>query len=269
MKKTKLMAILNVTPDSFFDKGSFFSVDKAIEKGIELYKEGADILDIGGESTRPGSDPVSEEEELNRILPVIEGLKNEIPIPISIDTMKFNVAKKALQCGATWINDVTGFQSSEMIELAKETSAPIIVMHMLGTPKTMQIDPVYKNGVIEEILQFFEMKTEELIKKGIKTTQIILDPGIGFGKSIADNLKIIHNLDEMKKIGFPLLVGLSRKSFMGKIVNKTADLLLPATIGLNSILIASDVDIIRVHDVKEHRMLIDIMDKYLEVAKKA
>ncbi len=267
MQKTKLMGILNVTPDSFFDRGEAFDTTKAIEKGLRMFDEGTDILDIGGESTRPGATPVSAEEEILRVIPVISALKSKINIPISIDTMKPQVAKLAIDAGASIINDVTGFIDIEMVELAKKTGVQIVVMHMRGTPLNMQNDLHYEGGIAEEILVFFKERTTFLTLKGIKKEQIILDPGIGFGKSVADNLKIIHNLSRFKELGFAVLLGISRKSFMGKILNNKPCSLLPATIGLNSVAIMNAVDIIRVHDIKEHRMLIDLMHNYMEETK--
>lgn len=261
------MGILNVTPDSFFDKGHFFSPELAIERGIEIYQEGADILDIGGESTRPGAKSVSLEEELARVIPVISALKKEIPIPISIDTMKAEVARQAVEAGADLINDVTGFSDPLMIALGAKTNKEVIVMHMQGTPATMQNKPSYQNGIVEELISFFKERVKTLLASGIRKEQIILDPGIGFGKSIADNLEIIHNLPEVKRIGLPVLLGISRKSFMSKIIDKPAESLLPATLGLNTVAIMSQIDMIRVHDVKEHRMLIDLMNVYMEKTK--
>jgi dihydropteroate synthase len=261
--KTKIMGILNVTPDSFYDKGQFFSQDSAIERGIKLFDEGADLIDIGGESTRPGADPVSEQEELERIIPVIEALKSRVTIPISIDTMKPAVARAAIKAGASIINDVSGFRNPEMIKAAAETQARICVMHMLGEPKTMQVDPHYPNGVIEEIILWFKNKAIELGHSGIKKKNIIFDPGIGFGKTVEDNYEILHNLQKFKALGFPILIGLSRKSFIGKVVGMPPQELLAPTIALNTLAMRENVDFIRVHDVKEHRSVADVMEKFL------
>lgn len=258
------MGILNVTPDSFFEKSRFFNPEEAIKRGVQLSRDGADILDIGGESTRPFAEPVSLEDELARVIPVISSLRAQISIPISIDTMKFEVARQAIDAGASLINDVTGFQDTKMVELAASSQVEISVMHMQGSPKTMQINPTYETDIISHLLHFFETRVAFLTSHGIKKEKIILDPGIGFGKSIADNLKIIQNLLKLKTLGFPLLLGISRKSFMGKLSNQPADNLLPATIGFNTVAILSHVEMIRVHDVKEHRMLIDVMQKFLE-----
>lgn len=256
---TKLMGILNVTPDSFFDKGSYFSLEKAVARGKAIYLEGADILDIGGESTRPGAIPVSAQEELERVVTVIKTLHSCIPIPISIDTNKPEVALAAVEAGASLINDISGFQNPEMQDLAASSGVQICIMHMQGTPQNMQKNPHYSNGVVSFLIQWFEQQLENLTKKGIKEKQIILDPGIGFGKTVDDNLEILQNLPRLKALGFPLLIGVSRKSFMSKILNKSTSELLPATIAMNTLLIKAEVDIIRVHDVIEHRGVIDLV----------
>ncbi len=250
MSKTRLMGILNVTPDSFYGKSRFPDADAAIRRGLELYEEGADIIDIGGESTRPGSDPVSVQEELNRVVPVISSLAKKIPIPLSIDTMKPEVAEAAIHAGASIINDVTGFSHPEMRRLAAISKLPICVMHMQGSPKTMQKKPSYPEGIIEHLTAYFEHRIELLLVNGVSHDQIILDPGIGFGKTVADNLEILHNVRRLKDIGFPLLVGISRKSFLSKILNRPAEELLAATLALNTVHIINGVDIIRVHDVR-------------------
>jgi dihydropteroate synthase len=265
MKKTTLMGILNTTPDSFFDNGHYFDHSKAILRALEMEKEGADIIDIGGESTRPGATPVSEQEELNRTIAVIAGIRTRSNISISIDTMKPEVAAQAIKAGATLINDVGGFQNSEMVKIASVANCDICVMHMQGNPQNMQNNPEYSSGIIDTLLLFFEERMQFLLDAGIKKEKIIMDPGLGFGKSIADNLEIIHNLPKLKRLNIPLLLGISRKSFMGKIVNQPPSSLLPATLALNTVAMMSNVDIIRVHDVKEHRMIIDIMHKYLEL----
>jgi dihydropteroate synthase len=262
MQKTKIMGILNTTPDSYYVKSRKENLESGIEYGIELWKQGADIIDIGGESTRPNAAPVSEEEELNRVIPLIKELSQRQPLPISIDTLKPNVAEKALAAGATLINDVSGFRDPAMVELAASSQAQICVMHMLGTPKTMQISPYYKEGVVTALLHWFETTIENLLRAGVKKHQIILDPGIGFGKTIDHNLEIIHNLRKFKAIGFPLLVGGSRKLFIQKILELPPEEVLPGTLAINSIAILEGVDYLRVHDVKEHRQAIDILYRY-------
>ncbi len=259
--KTKIVGILNVTPDSFYDQGNFFSTDQAIAQGIKLYNEGADILDIGGESTKPFADKVSEKEELNRVIPVIKALKNCIPIPISIDTMKPSVAAAAIESGAGIINDVSGLRDPEMLSLAVKTGVKLCVMHMKGTPQDMQSNPVYPNGVIEEVASWFNDKIIKLKDCGIQRENIILDPGIGFGKTVEDNYNILQNLHEFKRLGFPILLGLSRKSLFGKVLDKPPEELLAPTIAMNTLLMRDNIDYIRVHDVKEHRSIVEILNK--------
>ena len=259
MTKTKLMAILNVTPDSFYDGGLHFTQNIAIKKGEKLVRQGADLLDIGGESTKPGASHVTEEEELKRVIPVIQALKDKIPIPISIDTQKPSVAKKALEAGASFINDISGFIHPEMQEVAASADVPICVMHMQGTPQTMQVNPSYEDGIISSLIEWFTNRIDSLLKAGVKEDRIFLDPGIGFGKTVADNLQILHSWQKLKTIGFPMVLGLSRKSFMGKILKKSSKDLLAATLAMNSIALAEGVEILRVHDVVEHRDIIDLM----------
>lgn len=266
MTTTQLMGILNVTPDSCFDQGRWFDFSVAIQRGIQIYLEGADWLDIGGESTRPGADPVSEEEELRRVLPVLQALKKEIPIPISIDTMKAKVAEAALQSGASLINDVSGFRDAGMRQVAADFQCPICVMHMHETPVTMQTNPTYPQGIINFLIDWFKSRIDLLLDSGVKEKQIILDPGIGFGKTVDDNVQIIHHLHEIKALGFPVLIGLSRKSFLGKIIHKSYPDLLPVSLVVNALAVLAQVDIIRVHDISEHRDVIHVMT-YLKANK--
>jgi dihydropteroate synthase len=258
-KKTLLMGILNVTPDSFYAKSRCNSLESAMSRAQEMINEGVDIIDIGGESSRPGANEVSEEEEIRRVLPVIQKIKKIDPnLIISIDTVKPSVAKVAVEAGATLLNDISGFREGDMIDLAISSQIHICLMHMQNTPKTMQINPQYKNGVISDLMKWFEQKIDILLTKGIDENQIIIDPGIGFGKTVEDNLTILKNIKKFQTLGFPLLLGISRKSFMGKLLNKTTDTLLPATLGINMHLIRENINILRVHDVKEHRELIEI-----------
>lgn len=260
---TQLMGILNVTPDSCYDQGRWFDHSVAIQRGIEIYREGADWLDIGGESTRPGAEEVSEEEELARVIPVINELNKHIPISISIDTRKPSVAKAAMKAGASLINDICGFSDEAMREVAAEFDCPICVMHMDKEPQTMQINPFYPMGVVPFLKDWFSERIDLLLKNGIREKNIILDPGIGFGKTVAHNVEILHHLHEIIGLGFPVLIGLSRKSFLGKIINKTYPDLLSVSIAANTLAISSGVNFIRVHDVTAHRDLIDLM-KYLK-----
>lgn len=256
------MGILNVTPDSFFDGGRYFSSETAIVHGQNLVCHGADMIDIGGESSRPNAAPVSIEEEIRRVIPVIDALHKQIPL--SIDTQKWQVAEEALNHGVTWINDITGFENPRMRKLAAQSGANLCVMHMQGNPSTMQIDPVYPEGVIPFLVEWFTKKIECLASDGVDPSRIYIDPGIGFGKTVAHNLEILHNLPVLKALGCPLLIGLSRKSFMMKILNKKADELLPSTIAMNTLALQKGVDVIRVHDVAEHRVVIDMMAVYRE-----
>ena len=209
--KTLIMGILNVAPDSFSDGGLFVDVNKAVEHAKQMVVEGADIIDIGGESSRPGSDSVSEEEELRRVEPVIRRLIKEIQVPISIDTYKPLVAKKCLKLGVNLVNDITGLRNKEMINVVTKYNVPVIIMHMKGDPKNMQQNPVYQD-VIKEIKDFLSERIVEAKKAGIK--DIIIDPGIGFGKTTEHNLQILKRLNEFKDLGCPILVGPSRKSLL-------------------------------------------------------
>lgn len=258
-KRTKIMGILNVTPDSFYDGGVFYDRANAIERACKIAQEGADIIDIGGESTKPGSDPVSLNEEIDRVCPVIEEISKNIGIPISIDTNKSGVAEAAIQAGATIVNDVSSFSFDEkMADVVAKYNTEVVLMHIKGIPKTMQDNPEYGN-LIEEIYLFLEKARKKAIDCGINSNNIILDPGIGFGKTLEDNYVIINNLDVFKKIGSRILIGLSRKSLIGKLYDKEFDRL-PATIALNTISIQNGADIIRVHDVKEHRLALESLE---------
>jgi len=260
MPKTQLMAILNVTPDSFYINSRFPDIQRAIDTALTHQSHGADILDIGGESSRPGAPSISETDELERVIPVIQSLKSKLTIPISIDTVKPRVAAAAIEAGAVLINDINGFNDPEMIALAADKKVDICLMHMQGSPRTMQMQPYYPEGIIPHLLQWFERKCDTLIQFGVDPKKIILDPGIGFGKTIADNLQIIHNLPQFKRLGFRVLLGISRKSFLSKILNKPPEDLLAATLAINAIALTSHIDFIRVHDVKEHRDIIDLVD---------
>lgn len=253
MIRTKIMGIVNVTPDSFYPASRTQTLDAAIKRALTLIQEGADIIDIGGESTRPGAEIVSIQEELERVIPVIQTIKSMTNTAISIDTMKPEVAIQAVQYGASLINDVTGFIDPRMREIAKEAHASCIVMHMQGTPKTMQQNPVYENGVVFDVCQWLSLQADRLIQEGIEPEKIILDPGIGFGKTMEDNFELIKHLSSFQELGYKMLYGISRKSFLRKFLNKPVEDLLLATLALNTKLMLSGVDIIRVHDVQEHQ----------------
>ncbi len=246
--RTLVMGILNVTPDSFSDGNLFLDPNKAIKHAKQMVKEGADIIDIGGESTRPGSDAVSEEEELRRVSQIIKKLKDEIKVPISIDTYKPRVAEECIKLGAGIINDINGLRNEEMIKVAARYKVPVVVMHMKGSPKTMQKNLEYKD-VIKEIKQFFGQQIKKAKKAGIK--DMIIDPGIGFGKTTGHNLEILKNLSKFKDLGCPILVGPSRKSFIGNITRLPVNERLEGTLAAISIAVINGANIVRVHDVKE------------------
>jgi dihydropteroate synthase len=260
------MGILNVTPDSFSDGGQFLDVNKAISHALQMELDGADIIDVGGESSRPGADPVSEKEELSRVLPVIEGIREKSQILISIDTYKSGVAERALQAGANWINDISGLRSDpEMAGVAKDfecpvvvmhMKGPVVVMHMKGTPKTMQENPTYED-VCQEVTNFFEERIAVLAQHGIK--KVILDPGIGFGKRLEDNLTLIGCCDIFQQHGLPVLTGPSRKSFIGIITGRAEDQRLAGSLATIQTLVQKGVNILRVHDVRETRDFLQVM----------
>jgi len=252
-KRGMIMGVLNVTPDSFSDGGEFFGTNAAVARGIQIAEEGADIIDIGGESTRPGAEPVSAKEELKRVLPVIEELRAKIDISVSIDTSKSEVASAALDAGASIINDVTAGRGDEkMLPLAAKRKAAIVLMHMQGEPRTMQKDPHYKD-VVAEVADFFRQQYARALECGIDPMAIAFDPGIGFGKTLEHNVTLLKNLERLHVHGRPLVVGVSRKSFLGKLVGSSemSDRLAP-TIALTAILRAGGADVLRVHDVKEN-----------------
>src|ERR1700719_2955381 len=252
-RRGMIMGVLNVTPDSFSDGGEFFATDAAIAGGIEMASEGADIIDVGGESTRPGAEPVSVKEELSRVIPVIEKLRAEIDISISIDTSKSEVASAALDAGASIINDVTaGRGDMKMLPLAAKRKAPIVLMHMQGEPRTMQKNPQYKE-VVAEVADFFRQQYIRALECGVDPMAIAFDPGIGFGKTLEHNLALLKNLERLRAHDRPLMVGVSRKAFLGKLVDSSQMSAREApTIALTGILRARGADILRVHDVKEN-----------------
>ncbi len=254
------MGILNVTPDSFYDGGNYFSVDKAIEYGEKLEAQGADIIDIGGESTRPGSEAVSEEEELKRVIPVLKELSKKINIPISIDTQKSKVAKEALESGASIVNDISALRyDPKMADVVKYYDVPVVLMHMKGSPKNMQESPKYKN-VVSEVKEFFVERIEYAKTKGVKEENIILDPGVCFGKTLSHNLEIIKGLKIFKSLGRPLMVGLSRKSFIGKILGDSdIDRIWGTAAGI-AISVVNGADIVRVHDVCEMKQVVKVAE---------
>ncbi len=244
-----VMGIVNVTPDSFSDGGRYLQRHDAVAHVKEMIAQGADIIDVGGESTRPGSDPVDADEELRRVLPVIEAIREFSDIPVSIDTCKAVVARGALEAGADIINDVSGLRfDPEMAELAGERRTPVVIMHMKGMPKTMQKNPYY-DDVVAEVREFFKDRIGHVRARGIES--IILDPGIGFGKRLQDNLRLLQSLSVFADLGYPLLVGTSRKSFIGMITGDEAEERLGGTITSSLVAVMKGARIVRVHDVRE------------------
>ncbi len=255
------MGILNITPDSFSDGGKYTEIDSALEQAKVMIEEGVDIIDIGGESTRPGSDSVSIKEQIARVVPVIKGIRSDVSktIQISIDTTQSEVARAALDAGANIINDISAGQSDHSILLlASEREVPIILMHMKGTPKSMQEDPSYEH-VVDEVIELLKVRTEAAIKANIKKHNIAIDPGIGFGKRTEDNINLLASLDKIVGFGYPVLLGTSRKRFMGRICVETEPAeLVTATAVTTALGVMSGVQIFRVHDVKENRQAIDV-----------
>jgi len=250
-RRTYVMGILNVTPDSFSDGGKFFAADDAISHARRMVKEGADLIDIGGESTRPGARPVTEKEEIKRVIPVIKALSRERKIVISIDTRKAKVARAALDAGAHMVNDVSGLRfDKKMARLIAEYRVPVCSMHMRGTPRNMQKDPVYID-LMGEIIKELEESIAIATNAGILLEKIIVDPGIGFGKTVKNNLEIFKRLKELKVLGCPILIGPSRKSVIGKVLGLPEGERREGTAAAVAVSIASGADIVRVHDVKE------------------
>ncbi len=258
--RTHVMGVLNVTPDSFFDGGKYFDPDRAFERALEIEEEGADLIDIGGESTRPGSDPVEVSEEMRRVIPLIERLNGKISIPISIDTKKSEVAEAAIQAGASIVNDVSGLRSDPaMVSVVVKYNVPVVIMHMKGTPKTMQNNPTYEN-IIGEIYDYLAEAIQMAVKAGIPKEKIIVDPGIGFGKRWEDNFVILGRLKTFLNLMCPILVGVSRKSFIGWALDLPEEKRLMGTAGAVAASVMNGAHIVRVHDVKEMVQVVRIVD---------
>jgi dihydropteroate synthase len=262
------MGVLNVTPDSFSDGGKFFAADRAVEHALQMAAEGAHIVDVGGESTRPGAEAISPGEELRRVIPVIEQLRRKSEVIISIDTCKAEVARAAIGAGASIVNDVTGGRADqEMMPLIAETRSGYIIMHMQGTPQTMQVAPRYTDVVLE-IADFFRQQYARAIVYNIDPMAIAFDPGIGFGKTLEHNLELLAQLERLRACDRPTVIGVSRKSFLGKLIDseQIRDRLAPAVM-LTSLLRARGADVLRVHDVKENVNALKITDAILQRAK--
>lgn len=265
------MGILNVTLDSFSDPGKFLSVDKAVSHALKMVEEGADLIDIGGESTRPGAEAVPAEVEMQRVVPVLEALAKELGpnsrVQISIDTYKASVARAALERGASIINDITGLQGDpEMTEVARQSGAGVILMHMQGTPRTMQIAPHYSD-VVAEVRDFFRQSFEHAVASGLDPMCLVFDPGIGFGKTVSHNLELLRNLESLRVADRPLLVGVSNKSFIGKVIGSDAmaDRFWP-TVAITSYAREHGANIVRVHEVKPNAQALRMTEAILEGA---
>jgi len=250
-KRTVIVGILNVTPDSFSDGGRFFDADSAVRRAHEIADEGADIIDIGGESTRPGAAPVPADEELQRVLPVVEAIANELSVPISVDTRKAVVAREACQRGAAMINDVSAMTADpEMVRVAAEMNAAVCLVHMRGTPETMQVELHYED-VVAEVRAYLEQRVDAAKSGGVAAADIVVDPGIGFGKKLEHNLELLRRLPALAELGFPVLVGTSRKAMLGALLDGASpDDRLEGTAATVALAIAGGAAMIRVHDVR-------------------
>ena len=258
--RTAVMGILNVTPDSFFDGGAYFSLRDAVNHGLTLARDGVDIIDVGGESTRPYSDPLPLDEELRRVIPVIKALAQETGLTISIDTYKTEVARLAIEAGATMVNDVSALRFDPgMGPLVAEADLPIVLMHMKGTPQDMQVNPTY-GDLIGEIIAFLRKAVEQADSVGIRKELIIIDPGIGFGKSFDDNLKILRELDAFSSLGQPILVGTSNKAFIGQTLGLPPDSRETGTMATVAAAVMNGADIVRVHNVKAAKETVRMID---------
>jgi dihydropteroate synthase len=263
-----IMGVLNVTPDSFSDGGNFFDAENAVKHGLKMAAEGANIIDVGGESARPGAEAVTAEEELRRVIPVIEQLRRKSEVIVSIDTSKAEVARAAVRAGASIVNDITGGRGDEeMMPLIAETKSAFIIMHMQGTPQTMQIAPHYMN-VVSEVSDFFRQLYGRAIGYNIDPMAIAFDPGIGFGKTLEHNLELLAQLERLRACDRPIVIGVSRKSFLGKLINSAqiSDRLVPA-VALTSLLRARGADVLRVHDVKENVNALKVTEAIFQRAK--
>ena len=260
-KQSLIMGILNVTPDSFSDGGQYFDKNVAVEHALAMIRNGANIIDIGGESTRPFSDPVSLDEEISRVIPVIKGIREKSDVCISIDTTKSMVASEALHVGASIINDVSAMEVDPfMADIAVKFDCPIVIMHMKGTPKNMQDNPTYES-LISDIKNYLIKRIDYAVSKGVHHKKIIIDPGIGFGKTVENNFEIINNLNHFVKLNFPVLLGASRKSFIGIALNLPENERLEGSLAANIIGLQQGVKIFRVHDVAETHNALLIANK--------
>lgn len=260
--RTLVMGVLNVTPDSFSDGGRYLDVGSATERGVRMVEEGADLIDVGGESSRPGSGRISEDDELRRVLPVLEALAARVSVPISIDTLKPGVARRCLESGASIVNDIRGLRDPQMLSVAAAAQASVVIMHMRGEPATMQLDTAY-GDVVAEVCSFLKAQCERAREAGIR--EIAVDPGLGFGKSAGQNFELLARLGEFRALGCPILVGPSRKSFLGSLPSRLAvDERLEGTLAAVATAVINGADVVRVHDVKQCRRVVDVADAIRE-----
>lgn len=262
-RRTLVMGIVNVTPDSFSDGGKFFEADRAVAHARELVAEGADLVDVGGESTRPGSEEVADEEETRRVVPVVRALAATSQVAISVDTRKASVARAALAAGAHIVNDVSALRDPQMPGVVAEARAGLVVMHMLGEPKSMQLGPAYTD-VVREVTSYLEERAGVAVRAGIAQDAIVLDPGLGFGKrtgkGIEDNVTLLKHLGDLRRTGYPILVGASRKSFIGNILGVPLGERLEGSLAAAAVAAWNGADILRVHDVRATRRVVDLVD---------
>lgn len=249
--RPRVMGILNVTPDSFSDGGCFVDVDKAVAQALAMQEEGAEMIDVGGESTRPGAAAITVDEELSRVIPVIEQLSEQLSVPISIDSSKPMVMRKAVNAGASMVNDVRALRQEDALATVAELGVPVCLMHMQGEPGIMQASPDYPIGVVAEVKQFLEDRIEKAVAAGISRKNILIDPGFGFGKTLQQNYLLLKELPRLSELGMPILVGLSRKSMIGNLLDVDVDERLPGSLAGAVIAAIHGASIIRVHDVKE------------------
>lgn len=255
-----IMGVLNVTPDSFSDGGHYLEPDAAVKHALEMVEEGADVIDVGAESSRPGAEPVPEEEELRRLIPVVREICRRVAVPVSVDTTKAAVARQALDAGAAIINDISALQAdSAMASAVAEAGAGLVLMHRQGTPKTMQQDPRY-GDVVAEVREFLRERMQAAGRAGIAADHILLDPGIGFGKNLSHNLALLARLDELRPLGRPILVGVSRKSFIGEVVGRRTGDRLMGTAAAVAVAVLRGARMVRVHDVRAMKDVVRMVD---------
>ncbi len=250
LNSPKVMGILNVTPDSFSDGGFFVSADKALQRAEQMVLQGAAIIDVGGESTRPGASAVSVQEELDRVIPIVEKIHRNLSTIISVDTSKAAVMRAAVEAGAGMINDVRALQDEGALDVARDLGVPICLMHMQGEPRVMQKNPIYSD-VVQDVYRFLEKRVTSCIEVGIARNRLLVDPGFGFGKNLKQNLQLLKHLSDFRKLKLPLLVGMSRKSMLGMMLNRTVQERLAGSISLATLALAEGASIIRAHDVAE------------------